>query len=270
MFSKLAYELGLIRSIGRMFGRRRAFKFALYLPSVFISGQNRTAYERIAPCETKIEDRKIIFLHPDARFIDEIVVKGCYTRSAGLEIKENDTVIDLGANIGIFTILAGIKARQGRVIALEPENQNYQFLCDNILSNSFSNIEPHQLAISRINGLVDLYVGNPGNNTILIKHQGKLARNETLKVEGVSMNGLIAKFHLDEINFLKIDVEGAEFQIFEDDSWLAKVQKIAMEVHPDAGDPSMIRRKLEEQNFVVKITPAYDKGLLYFYGRQKN
>ncbi len=269
MFSKLSYEFDLMRSIGRLFGKRKALEFALYLPSVLISGQNRTAYERIAPCETKIEDRKVIFPHPDARFVDEIVVEGCYTSSAGFEIAKNDTVIDLGANIGIFTILAGIKAREGRVIALEPEKQNYQFLCENIRSNSLSNIEPYQLAISNIDGLLDLHVANPGNNTILEEHQGKLTKG-TQKVEAISMRGLIAKFHLHEINFLKIDVEGAEFQIFQDDGWLEQVQKIAMEVHPGAGDPSIIRRKLEQRNFSVKTTLAYDKDTFYFYGRRES
>ncbi|MDG6908430.1 MAG: FkbM family methyltransferase [Nitrososphaerota archaeon] len=267
MFSKAAYELNLVRSVAKLFGKRKALKFALFVPAVLISGQNRTAYERIAPCETKIEGRNIIFPHPDARFIDEIVVEGCYTLSPGFQIGPNDTVVDLGANIGIFSILAGIRATNGRVIALEPEEQNYQFLCENVRSNSLRNVEPYRLAISSADGLLDLYMANPGNNTILLDHFGRSTKRSQ-RVEAISMKSLIARFQLNEINFLKMDVEGSEFQIFRENRWLEQVQRIAMEVHPDVGDPSMIRRKLEEKNFSVKTAPAYDKGLLYFYGQR--
>jgi len=85
----------------------------------------------------KLEGRKIIFHHPDIGFTREIISKGCYTSMAGFDIASDDVVVDLGANVGVFSILAGIRAHDGHVVAIEPEDQNYRFLCDNVNGQSF-------------------------------------------------------------------------------------------------------------------------------------
>jgi len=267
MFSQARYELGIVNSVGRLFGKRKALKFALCLPYILISRENRSVYERIAPCETEIEGRKVVLPHPDARFLDEIVVERCYTKP-GFEIGSHDTVIDLGANIGIFTILAAVRARDGRVIALEPEEENFRFLRDNITANLFSKVETYRLAVSSVDRLVDLYVRGP-NNSSMLKVTPKKRLKKVQKVESVSMQSLISRLRLPKIDFLKMDIEGAEYLVFQEESWLGYVKRIAMEIHPDLGKPDTIRRILEEHNFVVDIMPARDKGQLYFYAFQK-
>ncbi|MDG6905004.1 MAG: FkbM family methyltransferase [Nitrososphaerota archaeon] len=268
MPSKAFYELGILFTVGRLFGIRKALKFAVHLPSVMKSGQNRTAYEKIAPCEAVLDGRKVTFPHPDARFIREIVNEKCYTKQAGFEIGSKDIVVDLGANVGIFSILAGMKARDGRVIALEPEDQSFKFLCDNLNANNLFNVEPHQLAISGSDGITNLYVNNPGNSAIFSYNDRDSAR--VLKVRTISMKTLLSEFQLDHISLLKIDVEGAEFKIFEEDDWLERVNKVAMEVHPNIGNPEMIYSKLRQRNFSINTAPAYDNGMIYLYGLRRS
>ena len=62
-------------------------------------------------------------------------------------VKEGDTVVDLGANIGYFSLLAArIVRERGRVFAFEPEPKNYSYLVKNIKLNNYDNIEALQKA----------------------------------------------------------------------------------------------------------------------------
>jgi FkbM family methyltransferase len=77
--------------------------------------------------------------------------------------------------------------------------------------------------------------------------------------------------HLDRIDFLKMDIEGAEFRIFRDSAhWLERVDNLAMEVHSDAGDPTEIVDRLRAAGFKVKwlsdsgyATSSRDAGYIY-------
>lgn len=69
---------------------------------------------------------------------------------------------------------------------------------------------------------------------------------------------------LDEIDVLKIDIEGAEFVIFADNAdtdWLQKVRFLAIEIHPDAGDVLVIKKKLREFGFTIFETGETTIGI---------
>lgn len=73
------------------------------------------------------------------------------------------TVVDVGANIGLYTALAArAVGPAGRVIALEPEPETFGFLMQTIAANAFTNVEPHQLAASAAPGAARLF-RNPDN-----------------------------------------------------------------------------------------------------------
>lgn len=268
MVSRVSYELHLVRTVGKLFGKKKAFEFAFLLPLVLASKKNRSAYERIAPCKTEIEGVTVVLPHPDARFLEEIVSNGCYTSPEGFEIRRQDTVVDLGANVGVFTILAAIRAHDGRVISIEPEEESFRYLCENVAANSFTHVEPFRLAVSGADGHTQLSVSNPGNNHILTKSPAK-KQAQTEIVETTSLPSLFSRLNLPRVDLVKMDIEGAEFLAFEEHSWLENVERIAMEAHPDLGNIDTIRKRLEEHGFSVEITPAYDAGMLYVFGRRE-
>jgi len=112
-------------------------------------------------------------------------------------------------------------------------------------------------------------VNNPGSGTIFGAQQGRKAW-KTEEVEAVSMDRMIKRFDLDRIDLLKVDIEGAEFLMFEDDSWLDIVQRIAMEVHPEFGDLQKVQRKIERAHFHLETRPAAGRGLWYVYAYRRN
>mgnify|MGYP003978902101 FL=1 len=68
------------------------------------------------------------------------------------------------------------------------------------------------------------------------------------------MNKILSRHNLKVIDFLKIDIEGSEFDLLNrDTAWLSTVKKIAMEVHPEFGKVENLKTKLESEGFFVSI-----------------
>jgi transketolase len=71
-----------------------------------------------------------------------------------------DTLFDIGANIGIYAILAAAQNRAGTVIAVEPMAGSFARLCDNALLNGLANLHPYCVAIGATNGLDELHLAS--------------------------------------------------------------------------------------------------------------
>lgn len=244
-----------------MFGVKKGLLFSLNIPRVMVTGRIRDAFEAMGKCGVVIGGKRYNFEHPDARFIEEIMVQKCYNPTSNLEIGPDDTVLDLGANVGVFSIYAGTCANRGRVVAVEPELENFTFLKDNVKANGLLNVVLVNAALSNKTGNVALNVSSaPGGNTIM--DEKSLI---TQVCSGLTMEDLLSEHSIESVDFLKMDVEGAEFFAFERTEWLEKVKRVAMEIHPRFGDPSLIVRVLEKAGFTLRQTTAYNQEYMYVY-----
>ncbi len=121
----------------------------------------------------------------------------------------NDTVLDIGANVGLYTaITAHLAGPKGRVIALEPDPENFSYLQKTIQANGFSNVHAVQAAAAENNGEATLYVSssNRGDNRM---YANELCGDE-VKVKIVRLDDLLPSLQVSELNFIKIDVQGFE------------------------------------------------------------
>ncbi len=92
----------------------------------------------------------------------------------------------------------------------------------------------------------------------------------------LSLDELLARHHVDAIDFLKVDVEGSEFALFETaSSWLYRVRQLAMEVHPRFGVAAKLQQVLESNGLIVqvrdetlKITSHVPAGGGYMHARR--
>ncbi len=74
-------------------------------------------------------------------------------------IKEGDVVLDLGANIGYFTLIAAkCVGANGKVYAFEPDPTNFSFLKRSVEINNYKNVVCEQKAVSNKNGVVKLFL----------------------------------------------------------------------------------------------------------------
>jgi FkbM family methyltransferase len=173
--------------------------------------------------------------------------------------KEGDIVIDIGAHIGLYTIIASKRVgANGKVVAIEANRSNFEMLNRNIKVNQLTNIISLNNAVYSKETKLKLYLpgeelGHTTYNTVMSDR----AKNEDKFVE-VSANTLDYLLQLKEItdvNWVKIDVEGAEFEVLKGAHNLLLNSRnivILVEVH---GSPNDYRLKLEEfiRSYNLKI-----------------
>lgn len=138
------------------------------------------------------------------------------------------TIVDLGANIGFSVLHFKAKFPDAQIIALEPEKHNYDQLVKNV--KEFSNVECLQNAIwytKKNLGIFDSGLGEYGYQ--VVESNQKLVGS----VDAITMNDIITRYNLKTIDILKIDIEGAEKELFTHnyESWLPKVRCIVIELH---------------------------------------
>jgi FkbM family methyltransferase len=124
-------------------------------------------------------------------------------------LTEGDVFIDIGANIGYYSVLTGkIIGDSGLVIAVEPVPTTARVLRDNIRLNNLKNVRSIQKAAWSDNRIVNIHVpkGFFGLASIVNLHPSEL----TITVEGIPLDAFC---EAQEVKLLKIDAEGSEYQI---------------------------------------------------------
>jgi|APSaa5957512535_1039671.scaffolds.fasta_scaffold15777_2 FkbM family methyltransferase len=131
------------------------------------------------------------------------------------EIHEGDIVVDVGANIGYYTLIfAQLVGKSGKVFAFEPEPKNFEILKKNIEINNYQNIIAEQKIVSDKSGMMKLFIAEQG----IVGHriQQKTDSQKFIEIESIILDDYLKNLNLSgKINFIKIDVEGAEVKVLE-------------------------------------------------------
>jgi FkbM family methyltransferase len=129
-------------------------------------------------------------------------------------LKPGDTFIDVGANIGYFSLLATrLVGPSGRVIAIEASPQICEMLRANIEANGVRNIEVHNCAVTDVPQRVTVYKSAESNLGLTTILPGKDGTTPESKVDGLPLNQIVDSATLARTRFIKIDVEGAEWMV---------------------------------------------------------
>lgn len=124
-------------------------------------------------------------------------------------IQAGDVVIDIGANIGYYTLLfASLVGETGEVLAFEPDPQNFAILQQNVALNHYSQVilEPKALSYSASQSHLYLCHENHGMHRLY----PSVCCQDNVLVETVALDAYLANYERD-IDFIKIDIEGAEY-----------------------------------------------------------
>ena len=166
--------------------------------------------------------------------IREIWVRKVYTKNNFVTITDDGFVVDLGANVGAFTLLALANSNACKVIAVEPNTEFNKLLMRQVSYNNFDN----RVTLQRY------FIGSTSatQNEMLKTPDSKAARFITQK-EFIELN------KLSHIDFLKCDIEGSEFDFIKDTSLLEITEQLAIEIHDAAGDRTEFINKLIQLGF---------------------
>lgn len=133
-------------------------------------------------------------------------------------VKPGDTAFDVGARIGVVSVLAGrLVGSEGRVFAFEAEQINYTRLCRNVELNGLASVIPLHLVVYSSSGMIELRTFPrvaSGWNTIGWFELDGLKPTGTESVPCVSLDDFCAERGISRIALLKIDIEGAEPEAF--------------------------------------------------------
>jgi FkbM family methyltransferase len=136
--------------------------------------------------------------------------------------RPNDVVIDVGANIGYFTIYASRKVgKDGLVIALEPMDEAYNCLMKNIRLNRLNNVKPFKLALWSSETTLRLYRTKGYFTSAISKvdvfknliQQKKLELIKEYEIKAIKLDDLIKNINLSKVDWIKIDVDGSEYEV---------------------------------------------------------
>lgn len=142
-------------------------------------------------------------------------------------------IVDAGANIGLASIYFANRFPEAKIVAIEPEDSNYHLLAENV--SPYPNIIPIQAALWHRDGelnLNDQGIGNWGFITEEGNSSTAAGHDFIHRVKAITIQTLMRDFHLPSIDILKMDIEGAEKEVFSDSSpWINKVNAIIVELH---------------------------------------
>src|SRR5262245_3251657 len=125
-------------------------------------------------------------------------------------LREGDTAVDVGANVGVLTFLAAsIVGRAGRVIAVEPNPDNLQLLYRGIALNGYENVEVLPYAASNRRSIFSLTGGT--SNTHLVG--AREVEEGGHFVQSIALDDVLGQ--LPRLDFVKVDIEGHEPQALE-------------------------------------------------------
>jgi FkbM family methyltransferase len=185
-------------------------------------------------------------------------------------LKPGMTVVDIGANVGYYTLIAASMVEpSGRVYAFEPEPANYELLTRNIAANGHQNVLASPEAVSNTSGSIKLYIdsqnfGNRSFSQANIVHNGGAVDVNTTSLDILWSSGKIAN----EIDVMKIDAQGAEGFIVEGAQKILREQrpKILMEFEPgmlqnNGTDPLGLIEELKSYGYGVKLIDIELNGL---------
>lgn len=173
-------------------------------------------------------------------------------------------IIDGGANIGKYCLMLQKHLPDAQIFSFEPVEDTFKLLKNNALS--FSNITPLNLGLYSQNTVksINLYPSNTHNSLLEIKGVNYTSE-KTVEIQLIKGDDFMLKHHISEIDFLKLDLEGAEYDAllgFENALKQGKIKAIQFEY----GYINISSKKLlidfyellEKYNYLVgKIYPKY-------------
>jgi FkbM family methyltransferase len=201
---------------------------------------------------------------------NEFFVKKIYDRF--LSSKKFNTVVDVGANTGIWIEYINYYFNPSKIYAVEPNIQALKVLRDTYQNNEVVIIDR---ALSNKDGELELFV-NPDNS--VVSSTSKFDHlTQSCKVSSISFKTMIQQYNIDKIDLLKVDIETGEYDLFEsfDKKDLDIIENVLVEYHigkefadKDMKDVKAILSLLRGNGFKCNIVTENEGGNFIFGSKQ--
>lgn len=162
----------------------------------------------------------------DHRTFYHVFLKGDY--DVRLDASSVSVIVDGGANIGLSSLYFNRKFPGAHIIAVEPDNDNFEQLSKNV--RGYSNITAIRGALW--GSIADVHIANPNAAAWSFRVEEQSVKSTT-SLGALTIAQIMNDYKIEYIDLLKLDVEGAEKNIFgpDCDAWLNKTRLIICELH---------------------------------------
>ena len=180
---------------------------------------------------------------------------GNFRNFFGNKVNFSGIMLDIGANIGAVSVWAA-KIEGMKVIAYEPVPETFELLRENVKLNNAENlVEVHNQAVSNYNGKAVIHYSRSQTTAASIYNLEKGNPNK-VEVDAVDIRDIIKKYQ--EINFLKLDCEGSEYDILNSIEDFSKIKNMFVEFHIKKDTPRTYKVKnlnhtKEEADQIIRI-----------------
>jgi len=200
------------------------------------------------------DDESLLFL------FEEIFVHHCYRKV--MKCRGNaPTIIDAGANIGLATLYFKMHFRSARILAFEPDPETFELLRTNLDTWGLTDVMLRNEALSDIDGQAQFSRGKRTAGS-LIGHI--LSQNSDETADFTIQTTRLSRFISQPVDFLKIDIEGAEDLVFMDleiTHTLPMVRAFVVEYNHSAKKPVQdFLKRLQDQPFSLAVSPNPDQA----------
>jgi FkbM family methyltransferase len=196
----------------------------------------------------------------------EVFMKSCYF-NAGQVLRPGDAVIDVGANVGFFSIQAAARVGPtGSVVAFEPHPDTFAQLQRNVATSGMRNIRARQAAVTSHSGSAVLFFGDTPIYSSLFRSVDAQPRDaSSVEVPTTTLADIMRDEGMQRCQYLKMDCEGGEYAICESLSpeVAGRIAQITLELHRVPGrDLSSLEHSLASVGFRL-----HNRDKLYTFTR---
>jgi len=163
-------------------------------------------------------------------FFDEGYVKG-FPKNPGL--LGTPVIIDIGANVGYFSLFMFAKNKDAKLYAYEPIPKNFELLNTYRKENKALSFQIFNVAVSANVGSISLTYDNQDSFTTSASIFSRNENTEQIDVDSVTLESIMQSNHLDRVDLLKLDCEGSEYDILYNtsSSVFNQINHITLEAH---------------------------------------
>lgn len=195
----------------------------------------------------------------------EMFSRDDYGLSRVVSVHETPVILDLGANIGAFSVAAAMRFPNAKIFAYEPEEENFQILLKNIELNKLTDrVVPRQAAVAGHDGVQKLFLSNFEYGHSLVKEfivEEKINETEMLSVSCVTLKNILDTNRLRYADLIKMDIEGSEYEVLYglSDEQYKNIDQIVLEIHNIPGQSrDKLKSFLETKGFQVTQSKTHE------------
>lgn len=194
----------------------------------------------------------------DLGVVNEAFIRNPYLRADVIDVPADAVVVDIGANIGDFSLQVAQRCPDGRVLAVEPIAEHVRILRDHVAMNRCRQITCVHGAVGAVAGITDIAVDG-------VRSRQDSHRARTERVRQTTLQQLLDEHGLRHVDLLKLDCEGAEWDILPAaEQAFPRIRQICMEYHCERGwTADRLASWLRDRGYRVWHTTGEWNGLLW-------